>query len=181
MTDRPPSPQTRRPEHPDAGSTNITVLVRDEREDGAEPQPVDEPRWATLARAVLDQHGVDRAEMSVTFVDERAMSDLNERFMGHSGPTDVLAFPIDGQGGGELHHELPRLIGDVVICPAIAAHNAPDHAGSYEDEVALLLVHGTLHLLGMDHAGAADRERMQQRERQLLEEHHGVLARDPWS
>ena len=100
------------------------------------------------------------------FVDEEAMAELNKRFLGKDGPTDVLAFPIDDddvvEGGrspdsrGPGPSADPRsticpLLGDVVICPAVAARNAPDHAGTYDDEMALLVVHGILHLLGMDH------------------------------
>jgi probable rRNA maturation factor len=74
----------------------------------------------------------------------------------------------------------PLLLGDVVISPAVAARQAPEHAGSYEDEVALLLVHGILHVLGMDHAADDERVAMQARERALLAQFHGELARDPW-
>jgi len=69
----------------------------------------------------------------------------------------------------------------VVVCPAVAARNAPDHAGTYADELALLVVHGILHLLGMDHAEEAGRAVMQERERTLLAAHHGPLAGDPWA
>ena len=73
------------------------------------------------------------------------------------------------------------LLGDVVVCPAVAVANAPAHAGSYDDEVALLVVHGVLHLLGMDHATDDERDAMQARERELLAAHHGPLAADPWA
>ena len=58
---------------------------------------------------------------------------------------------------------MPRLLGDVVICPRVAARNAPEHAGDYDDEIALLLVHGVLHLFGMDHADDDERLTMQTR------------------
>ena len=64
--------------------------------------------------------------------------------------------------------DLPLLLGDVVICPAVAARNAPEHAGSFDDEIALLVVHGILHLLGLDHADDDERDAMQDRERELL-------------
>jgi ssRNA-specific RNase YbeY (16S rRNA maturation enzyme) len=60
------------------------------------------------------------------------------------------------------------LLGDVVVCPAVAARNAVDHGVSYDDEVALLVVHGLLHLLGMDHVEETEAERMESLERQLL-------------
>jgi probable rRNA maturation factor len=67
---------------------------------------------------------------------------------------------------------VPLLLGDVVVCPAVAARNAPSHAGTYEDELALLLVHGILHVLGHDHAEADERARMVARERDLLAQFH---------
>lgn len=163
----------------------LEVFVADEQGD----RPVDTVRWATLARNILEAEGVKgEAELSMLFVDEAAMADLNKRFMGKDGPTDVLAFPIDddpveggrspdsgGSGPGYLPAEpsdLPALLGDVVICPAVADRNAPDHAGTYDDEIALLVVHGILHLLGMDHAEDDEAEAMEQRERDLLEQFH---------
>jgi probable rRNA maturation factor len=135
--------------------------------------------------------------MSVLFVDELTMTDLNNRFMGHEGPTDVLSFPIDGDptppgrwpdDGGpgpdradDTPDDLPLLLGDVVICPAVASRNAPEHAGSFDDEIALLVVHGILHLMGMDHAVEAERNAMQTRERELLSAHYGPLTSDPWA
>ena len=67
---------------------------------------------------------------------------------------------------------LPLLLGDVVVCPAVAARNAPSHAGTYDDELALLIVHGILHVLGHDHAEPEETAVMQERERSLLEQFH---------
>jgi probable rRNA maturation factor len=167
-----------------------TVFVSDEQED----RPVDATRWAALGEQVLAAMGVEgEAELSVLFVDEDSIARLNARFMGHDGPTDVLSFPIDGvpepstsglapagRAGFDPDDE-PLLLGDIVICPAVAARQAGEHAGTYEDEVALLLVHGVLHLLGLDHAEDDERVAMQTRERELLERFHGSLARDPWT
>jgi probable rRNA maturation factor len=177
----------------------VTVFVADERgEPPAPDQPsIDAARWIALAEQVLAAEGVrGDAELSLLFVDEEAMARLNEQFMGATGPTDVLAFPIDGEqiepgrwpdGGTEgperippSADELPLLLGDVVICPAVAARNAPEHAGSFEDELALLLVHGVLHLLGHDHATDEERAAMQARERALLTQFYGPLGGDPW-
>lgn len=162
----------------------LEVFVADEQDE----RPVEVARWEALARAVLHSEGVrGDAELALLFVDETAMTDLNGRFMGAAGPTDVLAFPIDDDDGitsGRLPDgstsgpdrpapsDLPMLLGDVVICPAVAARNAPTHAGSYDDEIALLVVHGILHVLGMDHATPEETEVMQARERELLELHH---------
>jgi probable rRNA maturation factor len=165
----------------------VQVFAADEQT----AQPVDCLRWITLARSVLEAEGVrGEAELALLFVDEQSIAELNKRFLGKATPTDVLAFPIDddtvtsgrwpdsgGTGPGEAsaeadHDDLPVLLGDVVICPAIAAANAPDHAGTYDDEIALLVVHGILHLLGMDHADDDEAEAMEQRERDLLERFH---------
>lgn len=158
---------------------------------GADEQttaPVDVDRWVTLARDVLVAEGVrGEAELSLLFVDEGAITDLNERFMDAAGPTDVLAFPIDdpavagrwpdsGSTGPDRDEpepgDLPLLLGDVVVCPAVAQRQAPTHAGNYDDEMALLVVHGVLHVLGHDHAEPDETAVMQERERALLERFH---------
>lgn len=150
-------------------------------------QSVDCERWARLAEGTLKEEGVHGdAEMSVLFVDTETIAALNARFLGREGPTDVLAFPIDeedapigrapdngGSGPGWEPPEpgsLPNLIGDIVICPQVAFENAPGHAGSYDDEVALLLVHGILHLMGMDHEAESEAEEMEAREQELLDQ-----------
>lgn len=125
---------------------------------------VDEAALAGLARHVLDEMGVHPlAELSVLLVDQAAMTELHVRWMGEPGPTDVLAFPMDElrppqPGGTPPEHGsgdesgLPGLLGDVVICPQVAAAQA-GHAGhDVQDEIDLLATHGILHLLGYDHA-----------------------------
>jgi probable rRNA maturation factor len=160
----------------------IEVFVADEQTD----QPVDTTRWMRLAREVLQAEGVrGEAELSMLFVDEGVMSGLNKQFHGKDGPTDVLAFPIDedpveggrspdagGTGPGYSPAEpgdMPMMLGDVVVCPAVAHRNAPDHAGTYDDELALLIVHGILHLLGLDHLEDEEAEVMEKREQDLLD------------
>jgi probable rRNA maturation factor len=145
-------------------------------------------RWVDLAADVLRDSGVrGEAELSLVFVGEEVMAGLNSRFMGAEGPTDVLAFPIDdpidpgrwpdsGSTGPDRDPpdvgDLPMLLGDVVVCPAVAHRQAPEHAGSFDDEVALLVVHGVLHVLGMDHAEPEETAAMQARERDLLDRYH---------
>jgi probable rRNA maturation factor len=162
----------------------IEVFVADEQND----QPVDTMRWVRLAELVLLEEGVPGdAELSMLFVDEAAMADLNKRFLGKDSPTDVLAFPIDeepveggrspdsgGTGPGDTSEpsDMPTVLGDVVICPSVAHRNAPEHAGTYDDEVALLIVHGLLHLLGMDHTDDDEAEAMEEREQALLTKFH---------
>ena len=163
----------------------VEVFAADEQTD----RPVETLRWVRLASSVLEAEGVaGDAELSILFVDEGAMADLNKRFLGKDGATDVLAFPIDeepAEGGRSPDsggtgptsvtpepEDLPTLVGDVVICPAVAARNAPEHAGTYDDELALLLVHGVLHLLGMDHMDDDEATAMEAREQELLDRFH---------
>ena len=154
------------------------VVAADETLPGPDsPKPgIDHARWAALAEAVLRDERVGDGELGLLFVDPRQMAELNCEHMGADGPTDVLAFPLDGTDGASC---ASLLIGDVVVCPARAAEQAPDHLGpnhdgSLEDELALLVVHGVLHVLGYDHADAAGAAAMQARETQLLAAYHRV-------
>jgi probable rRNA maturation factor len=162
----------------------VDVFAADEQKD----EPVDTIRWVRLAKAVLDDEGLKgEVELSMLFVDEHAIADLNDRFLGEEGPTDVLAFPMDdslseggrspdsggtGPGVSPEPGEAPTMLGDVVVCPAVARRNAAVASRSYEDELALLIVHGILHLLGMDHADPEEASVMQRRERELLGRHY---------
>jgi probable rRNA maturation factor len=145
---------------------------------------VDLERWGRLARLVLaEERAPDDAEVSLLFVDEPSIADLNRRFLDGDGPTDVLSFPIDddhvpsgrrpdegGRGPGSSNEPVdpPIVLGDVVLCPVVAQRQAAEHDWSITDELALLVVHGILHLLRYDHAEADDAARMQRRERELL-------------
>ena len=133
---------------------------------------VDESLLAGLARHVLDDMRVHPlAELSVLLVDEPAMTELHVRWMGEEGPTDVLAFPMDElrppQPGGTTHEHggtdpsgIPGLLGDVVICPQVAAVQARRARHSVTEEIDLLCAHGILHLLGYDHGDPAERATM---------------------
>jgi probable rRNA maturation factor len=147
---------------------------------------VDLDCWIALGQKVLEAQRISGdVEMNILFVDEEAISALNEQFLGKVGPTDVLSFPIEdeteftgrspdqgGSGPGSVPLAAPiTLLGDVVICPTIAAANALSHNTSDDDETALLLVHGILHLLGHDHEDDEEAEVMEALERKLLAEH----------
>jgi probable rRNA maturation factor len=165
----------------------IDVFAADEQEE----YPIALARWSDLARHVLVARGVKgETEVSLLFVDEVAMSSLHEQFLGLSGPTDVLSFPIEdepgpvgrspdlgGTGPGSTAEEgALMLLGDVVICPTVAARNADEHGVSFDDEVALLVVHGLLHLLGMDHEVDAEAERMEALEQELLNRFYRIAT-----
>ena len=145
------------------------VVAYDEQDDHL----LDIERWRQLALDVLVAEGVTFGELTLLFVDEQTITELHEVHMGDSSPTDVLSFPLDAESGIEASvDDVPLLLGDVVVCPAVAMRNAPEHAGSIVDELALLVVHGTLHILGHDHADRDQQQKMQSRERELLERHH---------
>ena len=146
---------------------------------------IDTARWVALATAVLVDEGVTGpAELALWFVDEEEIAVLNEQHMDEHGPTDVLSFPLDASDDEPFAEGMPLLLGDIFICPAVAARNAPDHPGTHapvhhgtlDDELALLVVHGVLHILGYDHAEAAEEAAMQARERALLTAHHQSVA-----
>lgn len=167
MSDEPPSPGgTDRHAAAGADQAAIVVEVDDEQDD----EDVDAARWAALAVQVLEAEGVaGPAEMGLRFVDRGAMAELNQAHLGHEGPTDVLAFPLDGDDELAGRDAGLRLVGDVVVCPAVARTNAEAGGGrSLHDELALLVVHGVLHLLGHDHALPAEQHRMQSHERRHL-------------
>lgn len=114
---------------------------------------VDEDSLTQLAQFVLGEMGVGpAAELSLMLVDEAAMSQLHERFMGEPGPTDVLAFPMDDVAAAStVDAEQAELVGDVVLCPTIAEAQARDAGHDTATELRLLCTHGVLHLLGYDH------------------------------
>jgi probable rRNA maturation factor len=133
---------------------DLVVRVVDDQADA-----VDVARLERLARHVLQTLAVPaELELSITCVDRRRIRELNEAHLGGDGPTDVLAFPIDGVD--DVQHGVPGLLGDVILCPSVAADQAGDHGRTPAAELDLLLVHGILHLLGHDHATEDERTRM---------------------
>ena len=167
------------------GDVEPEVFCSDEQSD----VEIDLIRWQSLAEQVLVAEGVrGGTELSIIFVGEADIAELNMSFLGKAGPTDVLSFPIDaadadttpptsgatrGPDRAPLDpSDVPLLLGDVVLCPKVAARQAPDHAGTLDDELALLIVHGILHVLGHDHAEADETVVMRNRELQLLEQLH---------
>jgi len=148
----------------------MAVFVADEQ-----TRPVDADRLRRLADFVLADLRVPGAmELSVLCVDRGAIAALNAHHMGVEGPTDVLAFPIDMPGETEAGQ--PALLGDVVLCPDVAAEQAPAHGATPATELELLLVHGILHLLGHDHAEEEERRVMFALTDRLLGEFRGPDA-----
>ncbi|WP_214322024.1 rRNA maturation RNase YbeY [Nonomuraea sediminis] len=139
---------------------------------------VDEEDLVALAAHVLAAMEVNPlAELSILAVDEETMTQHHEKWMGEPGPTDVLAFPMDelrpGGGGGARGDADspadPALLGDVVLCPQVAAKQATEAGHSTQDELELLTTHGILHLLGYDHAEPEEHKEMFGLQARLLE------------
>jgi probable rRNA maturation factor len=124
---------------------------------------VDAIALVSVVRHVLDTLGVSPlAEVAISLVGEERMTELHVQWMNEPGPTDVLAFPMDevdvrtaratGRPLDQRDDGLDPVLGDVVLCPAIAARQAIEAGHTTADELALLTTHGVLHLLGFDHA-----------------------------
>jgi probable rRNA maturation factor len=145
-----------------------TVVAADERSDGDSPEvSIDVDRWHRLALDVLVDREVD-GELTLIFIDRDDIAELNAEHMGQPGPTDVLSFPMDD----EPLAGVPILLGDVVISPAVAAAQFAEHAGTLDDEIGLLVVHGILHVLGHDHGEPDETALMRSCELDLLQRFH---------
>ena len=131
---------------------------------------VDEAEIVALARHVLAQmHVHPQAELSVVLVDETAMEQLHVQWMDEPGPTDVLSFPMDELRPGTEGEDSPAgLLGDVVLCPQVAARQGQQAGHTTQDELLLLTTHGILHLLGYDHAEPGEEKEMFELQRKLL-------------
>ncbi|MEV0650866.1 rRNA maturation RNase YbeY [Phytomonospora sp. NPDC050363] len=128
-----------------------------------------------VARYALTEMGVNPlAELSILLVDEEYMTELNHRWMGGTGPTDVLAFPMDempvDRGPNSDEPASPALLGDVVLCPEVAEKQAAAAGHTAADEMHMLTVHGVLHILGYDHVEPDEAKRMFGLQGKLLED-----------
>lgn len=143
----------------------MTVEVNNETEFA-----VDEAEFAHLARFVMDEmHLHPRTELAIVFVDTEAMSELHVNWMGEPGPTDVLSFPMDELRPGTPDSPgVEGLLGDIVLCPEVAARQAKASGHSTTEELLLLTTHGLLHLLGYDHAEPEEEREMFALQRRLL-------------
>lgn len=139
-------------------------------EAGVDIDGVDELELVTLSRYVLGAMRVHaQAELSIVLVDEAAMERLHVQWMDLPGPTDVMSFPMDELRPGRDDREPePGLLGDVVLCPTVAAAQAVGAGHTTQEELLLLTTHGILHLLGFDHAEPDSEKEMFDLQRRLL-------------
>ena len=136
------------------GDHPLPRILIDDRQDAA----LDLEALASIARETLLGEGAGETELSLSFVTEDEIAELHETYMHEPGPTDVLSFPLDED---DVDEDGVRVLGDVVIAPAVAERNDP---ADRDGELRLLVVHGVLHLLGHDHMD--DRERAEMWSRQ---------------
>ena len=127
--------------------------------------PLDGPAAAAVLAAAFEAEGVTEGEVGLAVVGRSEMARLNADHRGKPDPTDVLSFPLDMRD--PLPDDVPRQLGDVVICPAVAVADGTP--------IEHLLVHGALHLLGWDHE--ADEGEMLARQAQIVQELEARAAR----
>ncbi len=145
----------------------MSIEVLDESGTG-----LDVHHLASLSRFVMDRMRVHPlAELCIKAVDEATIAELNEQWMEKPGPTDVLAFPMDELRPGLLDEEPEEgVLGDLVLCPAVAERQGQTAGHGTGPELELLTVHGILHLLGYDHAEPEEHREMFGLQDRLLEE-----------
>ena len=145
----------------------MDISLADEQDDPLPTEPL-----LQLAEAAMVAEALPAStQLAIAFVDAPRMAELNAEHMDKSGPTDVLSFPIEDFSNGVVDADPagpPLMLGDVVICPAVVRANADASGVAFEDEMALMVVHGILHLLGRDHVIEAEAEAMELRERAIL-------------
>lgn len=126
--------------------------------------------FVAISRYVLGEMRVHpQAELCIRMVDEDTMTVLHEQWMDLPGPTDVMSFPMDElEPGREGEEPAEGILGDIVLCPSVAAKQAVEAGHATIEEMLLLTTHGILHLLGYDHAEADEEKEMFELQRQLL-------------
>jgi probable rRNA maturation factor len=122
---------------------------------------VDRKRLRETAQRVLEGEGIRDAEISLAFVDNPTIHQLNKRYLNHDEPTDVLSFPLS---------EGKRLAGELVIGAEVARAQADGAGHDVQAELGLYVIHGLLHLCGYDDAEPKDAAKMRERERHYLKE-----------
>ncbi len=137
-----------------------------------------------LALFVLSQEGCPPGtELSISFIDDAAIAQLNERYRGKQGPTDVLSFECDDIADACTDTERVEVLtlGDIVIAPDVATRQASEFGTTFEEEISLLIVHGILHLCGYDHIQDDEARVMEAREDVILGQWRAYRANDNYS
>lgn len=145
----------------------MDINLSDEQDDPAPTDVVAEVAEAAMRAESLP----DSTQLAISLINEKRMAALNAEYMDKIGPTDVLSFPIEDFSAGVVapgDDGPPLMLGDIFICPGVVRANALSAGVRFDDEMALMVVHGILHLLGRDHVIEEEAEAMEQREREIL-------------
>jgi len=124
----------------------MLIRIRNDCEEAG----IDEEKLRRRAAKLLSALGCEEAELSVWLCDDAAIRDLHHRYLGQDTPTNVMSF---AQREGEFADLEPDVLGDVVISVETARRDASGAGTALDDELAYLLIHGVLHLVGYDHEG----------------------------
>ena len=137
---------------------------------------VDLDRVQALAIHVRDELKLHpQVDVGIIFVDEEPMTELHIKWMDEPGPTDVLSFPMDElRPGSDLVPSPEGVLGDIVVCPQVAASQAEKAGHATIDEILLLVTHGMLHLVGFDHAEPEEEKEMFGLQKQFLTSFYAV-------
>lgn len=149
---------------------DLTIDMFDETEELTETTQQEVLKLVTYAAET--EQLVDAAELSITFVDNDRIQEINREYRGKDMPTDVISFALEEMGEGEMEYDMgntPRMLGDIIISIPRAKEQAADYGHSFERELGFLAVHGFLHLLGYDHMTDEEEIVMVQRQKEILE------------
>jgi probable rRNA maturation factor len=127
--------------------------------------PVGERRIKKIAENILNYLGISSHELSILFLDNRGIAEINKKYLKRNRPTNVISFALNE---GECRNINPQVLGDVVISIEKAQEQVGTNGTTLEEEISFLLIHGILHLLGYDHVrGKGERERMREKEKEV--------------
>ncbi|AQX53705.1 rRNA maturation RNase YbeY [Priestia flexa] len=129
---------------------------------------------ALLAVAAAKEGVEDGTEVSITFVNNERIQEINREYRDKDKPTDVISFALEEMGEGEIEifgEEMPRVLGDIIISVPRTVEQAEEYGHSFMRELGFLTVHGFLHLLGYDHETVEDEKQMFTRQKDILDEH----------
>jgi probable rRNA maturation factor len=142
-----------------------------------ETETLDEAKFTTLNQLLQKAGEMEQVkpntEVSVTFVDNERIQEINRDYRGKDKPTDVISFALEEEGEGEVSvigEDLPTALGDIIVSIPKAKEQAEEYGHSFDRELGFLLVHGFLHLLGYDHLNEDDEKMMFARQEEILQQ-----------
>jgi probable rRNA maturation factor len=130
-------------------------------------QKIDLRLLKRIAAAALEELGIAAAELGIVMVSAKEMARLNEKFLGHEGPTDVITFDYQNS---EFRTQKPELQGEIFVCAEEAKRQAKEFKTSWQSELVRYVVHGMLHLVGHDDLKPVARRKMKREEERLVRE-----------